>query len=362
MRTEERTANDRGWAVPVDYKPRLPEQPLPGVGIVGVGGIVKQAHLPAYNRYGISVVGAFDVNPAATEGVREAFEVSKVYASLDDLLGDPAITIVDIATFPAERAALVHHAIEAGKHVLSQKPLALDMDTARGLVETAERRRVKLAVNQNGRWAPSWRVATLLVSAGAIGDVISIAHRVERSYRWTIDTHFERIPHWAIYDYAVHWVDICRCWLEGKQPVEVRARDFRSPNQPPESLTPWGFWIEIACADGTSASIRGSGNEPVSDAGHPFVVHGTEGAIRGGVLGNDYVELVRDGATIRYDLEGEWFPDGFAGTMGELMTAIAEDREPFNSARHNLLSLELTLAAVRSAEENGTPVSIRVEQ
>jgi hypothetical protein len=44
------------------------------------------------------------------------------------------------------------------------------------------------------------------------------------------------------------------------------------------------------------------------------------------------------------------------------MTAIAEDREPFNSARHNLLSLELTLAAVRSAEENGTTVSIRVEQ
>ena len=44
--------------------------------------------------------------------------------------------------------------------------------------------------------------------------------------------------------------------------------------------------------------------------------------------------------------------------MGELVSAIAEDREPYNSARHNLLSLELTLAACRSAEQDGAPVSL----
>jgi hypothetical protein len=44
--------------------------------------------------------------------------------------------------------------------------------------------------------------------------------------------------------------------------------------------------------------------------------------------------------------------------MGELVSSIAEEREPYNSARHNLLSLELTLAACRSAEEDGRPVAI----
>jgi hypothetical protein len=44
--------------------------------------------------------------------------------------------------------------------------------------------------------------------------------------------------------------------------------------------------------------------------------------------------------------------------MGELVTAIAEDREPFNSARHNLLSLQMTLAACHSAEEGGRPVTL----
>ena len=50
------------------------------------------------------------------------------------------------------------------------------------------------------------------------------------------------------------------------------------------------------------------------------------------------------------------FPDGFAGTMGELLTAIQEDRAPYHSARHNLLTLQMTLAACRSAELDGDPV------
>jgi len=59
-----------------------------------------------------------------------------------------------------------------------------------------------------------------------------------------------------------------------------------------------------------------------------------------------------------YELDGHWFPDGFAGAMGELLCAIAEDREPANSARDNLLTLELTLATCRSADEDGRPIAV----
>ena len=74
------------------------------------------------------------------------------------------------------------------------------------------------------------------------------------------------------------------------------------------------------------------------------------------------MELERDGARTRFDLDGTWHSQGFAGTLGELVSAIAEGREPYHSARHNLLSLELTLAACRSAEENGRPVAIDVSE
>jgi predicted dehydrogenase len=90
-----------------------------------------------------------------------------------------------------------------------------------------------------------------------------------------------------------------------------------------------------------------------------FWIHGTTATIRGGVLHEaDFVELERDGDRKRFTLEGEWWPDGFAGSMAELVSAIADDREPFHSARHNVLSLELALAACRSAERGGEPVTV----
>ena len=116
------------------------------------------------------------------------------------------------------------------------------------------------------------------------------------------------------------------------------------------------MWVEIACEDGANAMIRGIGGAETKKRGHPFWIHGTEGTIRGSVLGNDFVELEKDGVSSHFELEGTWFPDGFGGTMGELLSAIAEDREPYNSARHNLRSLEWTLTACRSADADGAPV------
>ena len=140
--------------------------------------------------------------------------------------------------------------------------------------------------------------------------------------------------------------------------VEIRARDYRTPGQPQESCTPWGMWIEVTCGDGTSALIRGTGCSETQRPGHPFWVHGSKGTLRGSVLGQDFLELEQDGTTERFDLDGGWFPDGFAGTMGELMCAIEEDREPYNSGGHNLLTLEITLAACRSADSNGVAVAL----
>ena len=96
----------------------------------------------------------------------------------------------------------------------------------------------------------------------------------------------------------------------------------------------------------------------------PFWIHGSEGTIRGSgarlgpTPGSEWLELEREGGTTRFELDGSWHTNGFAGALGELVTAIAEGREPYNSARHNLLSLELTLAACRSADDDGRPVVI----
>jgi len=348
------------YSIPVqlDYKPRFPADYRPGIGIIGCGNIVKSAHLKAYKQHGLNVVGVYDIVPEATRGVQEEFGVQHIFHSLEELLAHPDIEVVDIATHPDQRVPLMHQAIEAGKHILAQKPLALTVREAREVVEKAEQRGLKIAVNQNGRWAPPWRIATLLIQQGAIGDVLAVTHLYDTKFDWIPGTRFDELRHFAIYDYSVHWIDITRCWTEGKTVTAVRARDYRTPNQPAAGKTPWGMWVEVAYADGTSAMIRGIGCAETYRRGHPFWIHGTEGTIRGSVLGEEFVELETKDMACRYRLEGQWFPDGFAGTMSELLCAIAERREPYNSARHNLLSLQITLAACLSADRNGAPVAL----
>lgn len=268
-----------------EYGPSFPEGYRPGIGIVGCGEIVKTAHLPGYARYGQRVVGVYDIRREATEGVRERFGVETVFDELDELLSHPEIEIVDVATHPDVRPALVRQALAAGKHVLAQKPLAPDLQTARELVEEAERLGLMLAVNQNGRWAPAWRAATLLIEQGAIGDVVAVTHLYHHNYGFTLGTVFDEIEHLVLYDYSVHWFDITRCWLDGKTARSVRALEYRTPNQPAESRAPWGAWATIDYEDGSSALIRGVGCAETTRPRKLHWIHGSEGTIRGSVLG-----------------------------------------------------------------------------
>jgi predicted dehydrogenase len=336
-----------------EYRPAFPDGSRPGIGIVGCGQIVRNAHLPAYAKYGCNVVGVYDVRPEAARGVDAA-----AFSTLEELLADRRVAIVDIATGPAPRVELIRHALAAGKHVLAQKPLALDVELARTVADEAERAGLKLAVNQNARWAPPWRIATLLVQEGAVGEVHAVAHLLERGFEFVLQyPHFDEIEHLLLYDHCIHWIDISRCWLDGARPTSVHAREYRTPAQPPPTRQPWGGWIAVEYENGASATIRSTGGAVTGSPGCRFWIHGSEGTIRGSILlGSDRVELERRGETTTYPLEGAWYPDGFAGAMAELASAITDDREPYNSARHNLLSLELTLAACRSADDAGAPV------
>jgi predicted dehydrogenase len=93
------------------------------------------------------------------------------------------------------------------------------------------------------------------------------------------------------------------------------------------------------------------------------LVLGSEGAIRSTGPSTHFqrVELTTSDGLARPRLKGSWFPDGFHGTMAELLSAVAENREPRNSARNNLASLALCFAAVASAErgEAVRPGSVR---
>lgn len=344
-----------------EYRPVFPKNSGDvGIGLVGFGRVAKKWHLTAYRKYGLKVIGVYDISPEALVQTDGNLDGLHIFESLDELLNHPDIHVVDIATRPAGRAELIRQALQADKHVLAQKPLAINMEEASSITEEAERRGLKLAVNHNGRWAPPWRLASLLIRDGAIGDIQSVTHLYDTRLTWKPNP-LHGSPHFFIYDYSIHWIDITRCWLEDKKLSKVRAQDLPAPKPLADGSIMQSMWLLMEYADSTSAVIRGVGCGHVH-AGHPFWIHGTEGTIRGSVDSKrgDYVELEKDGVRSQYELEGNWFPDGFAGAMGELLSAVAEDREPYNSARHHLLTLEATLAACRSADQSGAGVDVRL--
>ncbi len=86
---------------------------------------------------------------------------------------------------------------------------------------------------------------------------------------------------------------------------------------------------------------------------------GSLGTLRasGGICSPTRVELTTAVGTAHADLDGTWFPDGFRGTMGELLCSIEENREPQNSAADILKSLAICLGAMKSADE-GRPIAL----
>ena len=172
-------------------------------------------------------------------------------------------------------------------------------------------------------------------------------------------TPFDALEHMLLTDYLNHWVDISHGWLEPARVGSVQAVDSRVPGQPPEARNPWSATVTMTADSGATVLLRIAGNAVATEPSCPFWVHGTTGTVRGSVLlGSDRLTLDRGDGTTTYALPGAWFVDGFAGTMGELMCAVAEDREPENSARHGLTTVALTSAARASADRGGVAVPV----
>jgi len=340
-----------------------------GVAILGCGTIAQSAHLPAYRDHGVGVTGVWSRSPETTASVRERFPfVGRIYRSAQELLADPDVRYVDIATGPDHRLEWIAAAIEAGKHVLAQKPLTLDADDlARlpALLARADDAGIRVAVNHNARWAPAWRAATVLLRRGAVGEVVGVTHLHDKSLPPLVGTGFDDVPHMLLVDYLLHWVDITRCWLADGTEGErgrirwVQATDSRVPGQPPDSRNPWSATLSMAARSGATATVRIAGNAVTAEPGCPFWIHGTSGTLRGSVLLDSDRLQVDDGRRITdAPLHGAWFNDGFAATMGELMCAVTQDRQPENSAADAADSVALVLAARESAQSGGAPVEV----
>jgi len=330
------------------YRPRDPKTYHPLIGLIGCGGIT-QSHLRAYRKAGYNVVALCDVDIARAEARRSEFYPSaQVYSDHRELLQRDDIEVVDIATHALVRRKQIQDSLLAGKHVLSQKPFVLDLAHGHQLADLADRKGLRLAVNQNGRWAPHFSYIRTAIAEGLIGQVLSAHLSVQWNHDWMAGTAFDSIKHVILYDFAIHWFDIVTCFMGGQRARRVFASTAHAPGQRAKPPLLAQVLIEY---DGAQASLVFDGFARYGPRDTTLVT-GTTGAVQsiGPNLDKQAVTLITPTGYSRPKLAGKWFHDGFHGTMAELLCSIEERRQPANNARENLESLALCFAATRSAD------------
>lgn len=327
------------------YRPPGPKTYRPQIGVIGTGGI-SGAHLDAYRDAGWEVAALWNRTRAKAEAkAAEYCPGARVEDDWQAILSNPDINVVDITLHPEHRTKIIRAALTAGKHVLSQKPFVTDLDTGIDLVKLAQDKGVKLAVNQNGRWAPHFAFMREAVRSGHIGHVLSVHLAIHWNHGWTANTPFDEIEDLILYDFGVHWFDFVNS-IVGERAEAVFASATRGEGQANKVPLLAQAMVRV---DGGQASLVFDGGMPHGPRDTTFV-GGTSGAMAsdGPDLSQQTVTLTTSEGIARPKLEGQWFNDGFKGTMGELLCAIEEDREPSNGAAENLRSLAMAFAAVRS--------------
>lgn len=331
-----------------------------GIGQVGLGSITGP-HREGYRLYSQPVVAGYDPDPAARARLSEDSPTATVHTSLADLLADPAVGVIDLAT-PHHRAArlpVVEDIVAAGKPFLVQKPLAMTYSEALELVECAESGGVVGMVNQNMCFTPS----AIALQQALLGDRLvgepSYAQLVAQ-YQFDTDYHpwFGKDDRWWTVGLSVHHLGLLQV-LFGP-PERVYAMTGRDVSQPGVTVDGWGH-LALTYPSGLQVVVVSTGTyygtEPVRHGNEAVWVQGPDGVIDWRPEGDVVLSRRVDGGgeidrrSIEPTERGTWFPHAFGLTMAHFRQALAAARSPLCSLGDNLYVMAVIEATYRSSAE-----------
>ncbi|WP_343702141.1 Gfo/Idh/MocA family oxidoreductase [Chitinophaga sp.] len=301
------------------------------VVIVGAGGIVEGAHLPAYAIAGIQVAGIYDPDQSKAARVAAAFNVPRVYASMEALVQENGRHgIYDIAV-PGSQLVNVISRLPDNCFVLMQKPMGENLEQAEQILQLCRSKRITAGVNFQMRYAPYIAMARQMMAAGMLGDICDAEIYLNVYTPWHMWDFLKTAPRLEILYHSIHYIDLFRN-LFG-EPARIFAKTTRHPDM--QALQAVKSNIIMDYGDFLRAHI--STNHVHKFGPHhqdAFVkIEGTKGAvkIKLGLLMNypqgteDVFEYtLPDGPPDtwrRLPVNGSWFPHAFIGSMHELIKA-----------------------------------------
>lgn len=323
------------------------------VGVIGTGGIAMLRHLPAYKQCEQSgtaeLMAVCDAVPESARQAAEQFDVKHAFTDYRDLLALSDIEAVSICTPNVQHEPIALAALEAGKHVMCEKPLAMSFAGAQRMYDAAQRLERKTAVNFRYRWIPAAHFVRDLIQAGELGEIYHIyinyfnggLHDPTTPMRWR-EVRADS-GSGALGDLASHLVDLCRFWIGDIASVSGHLRTFTTQRP----LVNGGMG-HVDVDDSVAFFARlASGAEGVFNASRCAIgrnnhqraeIYGTRGSIIYAIdkwdRGNDEIQICFGSNQARYDgfAPVKVPPQYLAGTpirsMIDFIDAIRADREP----------------------------------
>jgi predicted dehydrogenase len=337
----------------------MPSKPRPIV-ILGTGGIVADAHLPAYAKAGFKVAGLYDLDRERAEKLAAEWSIPMIFESIEEAAAQDAA--FDVAAPPVAHRAILS-ALPEGSTVLLQKPMGLDLAEATAIRQMVRERKLTASVNFQLRYSAMMLAIADALAKGLIGELVEIEVHINLLTPWHLFPHLTPNPRVEIVSHSIHYLDAIRA-LAG-DPVAVMARSMSHPSSDlAQTRTTAILDYQRPLRAALSINHHHDFGRQFQDAS--FRVEGTGGAMiaKLGLL-LDYPKgepdelwfAPRGGPAEQIRLTGSWFPDAFIGPMANLQRfAMGEDDRLATAAEDAWRTMALVEACYRSNETPGTPV------
>ena len=333
--------------------------------IIGAGGIVNDAHLPAYKKAGFEVLGIFDPQKDKAEKCAKEFDIKKIYSSEEEAFLEKDV-VFDIAVPPQVLTEVVKK-IPEGSICQLQKPMGNSMQDAQLIRQIIIEKKIIACVNLQLKFSPMMIALREAIDKDMIGQITELEISLSVKTPWHLWPFLETLDNVEVPLHSIHYLDWIRSVLGN--PRSVHCKSIKHPSVPKLSDARSSIILDYEKDIRCCLSINHTHDTDIHGMKHSHAyarVEGLKGAayIKFGLLLNypkgepEEIEISTDGVEwTKVNNVGTWFPDAFIGTMSSLQRfASGEEKELLHSVDNAYETMALVYACLKSNESLGTPV------
>lgn len=218
------------------------------VGIIGCGGIANGKHMPALsNVEEVEMVAFCDIIVERAEAAKEKFGTkdAQVFDDYKKMLAGADLDVIHVCTPNSSHAELSIAAMEAGCHVMCEKPMAKTSEEARSMIEASKRTGKKLTIGYQNRFRTDSRYLHEICKEGGLGDIyFGKAHAIRRRAvpTWGVFLDEEAQGGGPLIDIGTHALDLTLWMMNNYKPKYVVGKTYHALSQTPNAANAWGPW------------------------------------------------------------------------------------------------------------------------